>query len=142
MSCRTYFSKRLNLVLEIIEDRIDVNSLIELKAVHVKNGNVDEKTKVLAFSDADVPLKSAEISQLGERLTRELPQYAKAPTVIVTRQIGATASTMKLAKDVSKKQRMGVFATVEPALAFLDIHYEDLVEEFPEAVPTILRYDD
>ncbi len=49
---------------------------------------------------------------------------------------------MKLARDVQQKQRMAAFSTINAALAFLAVHFEDLIEEFPEAVSTIMKYKD
>ncbi len=142
MNSSSYYSKKLNLVLEIIRPGIDLDGLIELKSLQIKNGNVDEKTKVLAFSEIEVPLVVSELKLLGERLEKEVPQYARAPTAVISRQIGPTASTMKLARDVQQKQRMAAFSTINAALAFLVVHFEDLIEEFPNAVSTIMKYKD
>ncbi len=140
MKAKSYYSHRLNLILEILEDSATLDGVLSLKAIPVQKGVVNEETRILSFVEKEHPITPKNLRDFGPRLLAELPEYAGTRTAVVTQKIGPTAGVTNLSKEVAHDQRIGVFFTVQNALNFLGLSSAEVLEEIPEAREIVLRY--
>lgn len=140
MNAKSYYSHRLNLVLEILDGPVTLDGILALKAMPVRKGFVKEGTRILAFVEAEHPVTPTDLRDFGPRLLAELPEYAGTRTAVVTEKIGPTTGVTKLSREIAQNQTIGVFTTVQRAFSFLGLSSSEVLEEIPEARESIRRH--
>ncbi|MDQ8201786.1 hypothetical protein [Pelagicoccus sp. SDUM812003] len=131
MSATASYSEKLNLIFEEITGDASGEDIFENKAASVRRGWVNARTRVLAIVEANLLLDTQGMKRFSERLMKELPEYNGTRVAIVTRGVGATAGSQKVASDVSATQSVAVFSTLNNAVFFLRLDLKELLEELP-----------
>ena len=139
VTAASYYSPRLNVVLEFVEGPSTVDEILTLKSIPVRMGHVNTQTRVLAFVQNEDPVQSDQLNSFGSRLMSELPEYSGTRTAVVTRHIAPATRVTVLAYDTATNQSIRAFFTLRAALSFLSLDQRDLLEAFPEARSLILK---
>ncbi|MBC2606727.1 hypothetical protein [Pelagicoccus albus] len=132
MKCESFYSKKLNLVLEVMSGTVTVDDVIELKSIPVKEGVVNAMTRVLVLCDSEIKLTVNEAYTIAPRLMEELPEYSGTRTALVASRASSTAVGFVLANQLSRDQSLGTFSTLGAAMSFLHLTSEELSREFPQ----------
>lgn len=141
MSAKTYYSEKLDLVLEILSGMTSVEEIMELKSVPVRSGFVSSSTRILVLAGADMRFSGADFQRFSKRLIEELPEYTGTRTAVVGTYVAPTTTAIVLSKELAGNQSIGAFSTLSRGVGFLHITLEELLEIFSELKNEILPFD-